>query len=122
MNTQMKLPDPIETYVRAINAGDADTLLSSFAHDAVVKDVGREIRGLAAIKEWGDREIFAVNVTLEVVDVVERDGQTILTVKIDGAFDRTGLPDPLLMDHCFTLAGDKIAALTCRLAGEKPET
>ena len=31
-------------------------------------------------------------------------------------FDRTGLPDPLLMDHCFTIAGDKISVLTCRLA------
>jgi len=53
---------------------------------------------------------------------VERDGETILTVKIDGAFDRTGLPDPLLMDHCFTVAGDKIKTLTCRLAGERPKS
>ena len=90
----------------------------SFALNAVVKDVGREIRGIAAIKEWADREIFAVNVTLDAIKAVERGGQTIVTVKIGGTFDRTGLPDPLLMDHCFTVAGDKIAALTCRLAGE----
>ena len=75
---------------------------------------------MAAIKEWSDREIFAVNVTLHVMEAVERDGQTIVTVKIDGKFDRTGLPDPLLMSHCFSVAGDKIAALTCRLAGESP--
>ena len=61
----------------------------SFALNAVVKDVGREIRDIAAIKEWSDREIFAVNVTLDVVETVERDGQTIVTVKIDGTFDRT---------------------------------
>jgi hypothetical protein len=83
-----------------------------------VSDVGREIRGIAAIKEWANREIFAVHVTLEVMEVVERDSQTIVTMKIDGTFDRAGLPDPLLMEHCFTVAGDKIAALTCRLAGE----
>ena len=112
----MKLPKPVETYIRAINARDADAFQSSFAQDAVVKDVGRDFRGIAAIKEWAHHEIFAVNVTLELVDAVERDGQTIVTVKIDGTFDRTGLPDPLLMDHCFTVAGDKIAALTCRLA------
>ena len=75
MKREMKLPKPIDVYVRAINGGDADKLLSSFAN----------------------REIFAVNVTLEVKDVVERDGQTIATLKIDGTFDRTGLPDPLLM-------------------------
>ena len=55
------------------------------------------------------------------MEVVERDGQTIVTVKVDGTFDRTGLPDPLLMDHCFTAAGNKIAALTCRLAGVEPK-
>ncbi len=120
MKKEMKLPKPVETYIQAINAHDADAFQSSFAHDAVVSDVGREIRGIAAIKEWANHEIFAVNVTLEVMEVVERDGQTIVTVKIDGTFDRTGLPDPLLMDHCFTVAGDKIAALICRLAGEKP--
>jgi hypothetical protein len=47
-------------------------------------------------------------VTLDVIEVAEGAGQTIVTVKIDGTFDRTGLPDPLLMDHCFTLAADKI--------------
>jgi hypothetical protein len=112
---QMKLPKPVETYVRTINARDAVAFQSSFAADAVVKDVGREIRGLAAIEEWARREIFGVNVTLEVMNAVERDGQIIVTVKIDGTFDRTGLPDPLLMDHCFTVAGDKIVSLTCRL-------
>lgn len=121
MKKETKLPKPVQTYVRAINAHDADAFQSSFASDAVASDVGREIRGIAAIKKWGEREIFAVNVTLEVMEAVERDGQTIVTVKVDGTFDRTGLPDPLLMDHCFTVAGDKIAALTCRLTGVEPK-
>jgi hypothetical protein len=90
----------------------------SFALNAVVKDVGREIRGIAAIKEWANKEIFAVNVTLDVIEMAEGAGQTIVTVKIDGTFDRTGLPDPLLIDHCFTIAADKISVLTCRLAGK----
>jgi hypothetical protein len=38
-----------------------------------------------------------------------------VTVKVDGTFDRTGLPDPLLMDHCFTVAGDTNTGLSCRL-------
>jgi len=88
----------------------------SFALNAVVKDVGREIRGIAVIKEWAHQEIFAVNVPLDVREVAARDGPTIVTVKIDGTFDRTGLPDPLLMDHCFTIAADKISVLTCRSA------
>jgi len=115
MKKEIKLPRSVETYIRAVNTRDTDAFQSSFAHDAVVKDVGREFRGVAAIKEWGDREIFAVNVTLEVMKVVEREGQTIVNVKIDGTFDRTGLPDPLVMDLCFTIAGGTIAALTCQL-------
>jgi ketosteroid isomerase-like protein len=106
----MKLIKPVETYIHSVNAGDAAAFQSSFADDAVVKDVGREFRGTVAIKEWADQEIFAVNVTLEVIKAVERDGETIVTVKIDGTFDRTGLPDPLLMEHCFTVAGDRIVA------------
>jgi hypothetical protein len=80
--------------------------------------VGREICGIVEIKEWASQEIFAVNVTLDVMEVAQRGGQTIVTVKIDGTFDRTGLPDPLLMDHCFTIAADKISVLTCRLAAK----
>ena len=114
----MKLSKPIDTYVQAINAGDAAALQSSFADHAVVKDVGREFRGIAAIKEWASQEIFAVNVVMEVIDAVESDGRITLKVKIDGTFDRTGLPDPLLMDHCFTIGADKISVSTCRLAAK----
>lgn len=120
MNRETTLPKPIGTYIRAINARDAHAFQSSFAPDAVARDVGREIRGIAAIKEWAHHEIFAVKVTLEVMEVIEREGQTIVTVKVDGTFDRTGLPDPLVMDHCFTIAGDRITALACRLTGEVP--
>lgn len=118
MNNKIKLPVPIETYVRAINAHDAAALLSAFASDAVVKDIGQVFQGIAAIREWANREIFAVNVTLDVIGAIERDGESIVTLKIDGTFDRTGLPDPLLMDHCFTVDSNKIKALSCRLTGE----
>jgi hypothetical protein len=42
-----------------------------------------------------------------------------VTVKVDGTFDRTGLPNPLVMDPCVTVVGDRIASLTCRLAGDE---
>src|SRR4029077_19850249 len=115
MKKELKLPKPVETYIRAINAGDTDAFQSTFAPDAVVQDVGREICGIVAIRQWADQEIFAVNVTLDVMEVAERDGQTIVTAKIDGTFDRTGLPEPLLMDHCFKIGADQISVLTCRL-------
>ena len=66
MKKQLKLPKPVETYIRAINPRDADAFQFSCAPDAVVKDVGREFCGIVEIKEWANQEIFAVNVTLDV--------------------------------------------------------
>jgi hypothetical protein len=118
MKEQIKSSKTVETYVRAINAGDAAAFESAFAPDAVVNDAGREIRSLAAIMEWARHEIFAVDVSLELMNATERDGWTVITVKVDGTFDRTGPPDPLIMDHSFMLAGEKIATLACRLTGD----
>src|SRR5260370_15948991 len=53
------------------------------------------------------------------VKVVEDQGQTIVTAKLDGTFDRTGLPDPFLMDHCFNISRGKIAALTIKLTRDR---
>jgi hypothetical protein len=113
-----KIPQPIAAFIRAVNERDPDAFLSCFTDDAVVSDVGRQFRGAAAIKEWAKSEIFDVNVTLDVVNVASRDGEIVVTVKCDGIFDKTGLPDPLLLNHHFKLAGDKIAAFSSRLAGE----
>jgi hypothetical protein len=107
--------------VRSINGHDAAAFLALFADDAVVNDAGREFRGRAAIKAWSDREIFDARVTLEVLDLAHSDGETRITTKVDGNFDRTGLPDPVIIIHRITVEGDKIIGLTCRLAGEQPK-
>ncbi len=109
MTTQ--LPVLAQSYVEAINSHDSATFLSLFANDAIVDDAGREFRGLDAIKEWSDREIFAADVTLEVIDHSERDGESVITSKVDGNFDRTGLPDPVIIAHRIAVDGDKIAGL-----------
>ncbi|MCI0740046.1 MAG: nuclear transport factor 2 family protein [Gemmataceae bacterium] len=116
------LPETATAYVQAINTHDAAAFIDLFADDAVVDDAGRTFRGLTEIKGWSDHEIFDAQVTLEVLGVAGRDGETVVTAKVDGKFDRTGLPDPLIMDHYIAVAGDKIAGLTCRLAGEKRAT
>jgi hypothetical protein len=71
---------------------------------------------------WSDREIFAAEVTLEVIDTAHRDCETVITTKVDGNFVRTGLPDPVIIDHHITSKGDKIIGLACRLATEPPRT
>ena len=111
VTTQPNLPEPVANYLRAVNAGAPEAFAASFADDAVVVDVSRELRGLDAITAWAGTDIFGANVRFDVLNVTERQGRTIVTVKIDGTFDRTGLPDPLVMDHEFKLAEGKIAEL-----------
>jgi hypothetical protein len=77
----------------------------------VVVDVNRELRGLDAITAWAAADIFGAHVRFDVLDVTERPGWTIVRVKIDGTFDRTGLPDPLVMNHEFEIAEGKITTL-----------
>lgn len=112
-----QLPPTAEAYVRSINDHDPAAFNALFAEIAVVNDVGREFRGRTAIKAWSDREIFDAKVTLEVLDATDHDGETVVKTKVDGNFDRTGLPDPVIINHHVTVEGDKIVELTCRLAG-----
>ena len=111
-----------EAYVRSINTHDRGAFLPLFAADAIVDDAGREFRGTAAIKERSDREIFDARVTLEVLNVSEHDGAAVIMTKVDGNFARTGLPDPVVINHHIAAESGKIVGLTCRLAGERPRT
>ena len=112
---ELSLSGPIVTYLRAVNTGAADEFATSFADDAVVVDVNRELRGLDAIADWARTDIFGAHVHFDVLDVTERPGRTIVRVKIDGTFDRTGLPDPLVMNHEFKVAEGKITELRNRV-------
>jgi hypothetical protein len=118
----VQLPPIAEAYVRSINDHDPTAFNALFTEGAIVNDAGREFRGRAAIKAWSDREIFDAKVTLEVLDAADRHGETDVTTKVDGNFDRTGLPDPVIINHHINVEGGKIVGLMCRLAGEKPRT
>ena len=109
--TTQSLPEPVASYVRAVNAGARDDFRMAFASDAVVVDVNRELSGLEAITDWASADIFGAHVRYDILNVTERQGRTVVLLKIDGTFDRTGLPDPLVMNHEFTLAEGKIAEL-----------
>lgn len=112
------LPETAAAYVRTTNNNDPAGFIACFSESAIVHDAGREFRGIAAIKNWSDHEIFGASVTLEVLDVVDRDGETVISTRVDGTFDKTGLPDPLVLDHHIKVEGGKIVGLACRLASD----
>jgi len=119
VTTKLDLAEPVANYLTAVNAGTPEAFTATFAADAVVVDVSRELRGLDAIAAWAAADIFAANVHFDVLKIAERDGRTIVTIEIDGTFDRTGLPDPLVMDHELKLAEGKIAELRIGFAGTR---
>ncbi|GAB1516180.1 nuclear transport factor 2 family protein [Actinophytocola sp. KF-1] len=68
-------------YLDAVAAGDADAVAAVFAPDAVVVDVGREIRGRDAIRAWAQAEVIGGRYTL--IDHTPRDGGTTMLVRFE---------------------------------------
>ncbi len=66
-------------YLDAVAAGDADAVAAVFAPDAVVVDVGREIRGRDAIRAWAETEVIGGTYTL--LDHTPRAGGTTMLVR-----------------------------------------
>jgi hypothetical protein len=105
------LPWAIGDFVKAVNKFDGTAVLKTFKDDALVNDVQREFFGKTAIGKWVQREIVTPRVTITVIDIREHYDDYIVTAIIDGAFDKTNLPDSLVLTFYFTLRGDEIARL-----------
>lgn len=110
----------VAEFVRTVNEADAEGFAALFADEASVDDAGRVIVGRDAIARWARSDIFDVNVLFAVLDESSADGDSIVTAVVDGDFDRTGLPDPLIMMQRLTVAEGRITKLTCRLAETAP--
>jgi ketosteroid isomerase-like protein len=102
----------VADYVSAVNAHDTDAIVAFFATDAYVNDARREINGAEAIRRWIEKEMVGDNVTMEVLEVKEHYGQTIVSSRYDGTFDKTNLPAELVLTDYFQVADGKIVSLT----------
>ena len=101
------LPIPVAIYIAAENSGDTEALAECFAKDAVVRDEGQTIQGLAAIKQWKAETRKKYQHTIEPLASVEKDGKTIVTNRLTGNFPGS----PIELEFVFALDGDKIASL-----------
>ena len=106
-----KLGGVVAEYVAAVNAFDEDAVVATFADDALVNDVRREFSGKDAIRRWVREEIVGAAVTVEPIDVIEHHGQTILRGRYDGEYDKTNLPDELILTSYFTVRDGGIVTL-----------
>ena len=81
-----------------------------FAEDAVVRDEGQTIEGLAAIKQWKAETRKKYQHTIEPLGSVQKNGKTIVTNRLTGNFPGS----PIELEFVFTLDGNKIASLEIR--------
>jgi hypothetical protein len=111
MQSAPELSGVIAEHVAAVNAFDIDAIVATFAPDAYVNDARREINGLTAIRAWVTKEMVGDHVTMEVREVVDHHGDIIVRARYDGAYDKTNLPDDLVMSNYFSVRDDKIVSL-----------
>ena len=95
----------------AINAFDTNAIMDTFADDALVNDVRREFWGTDEIRGWIEREIVGPKVVVDVTEAIGHGGLTIVQGVYDGEYDKTGIPDPLVLTNYLTVADDKITNL-----------
>jgi ketosteroid isomerase-like protein len=107
-----QMPQVIKHFIMSSNKPDPTGFVNCFAEDAVVMDEGKARRGKDAIKNWSDNYHFSAHVTLAPMEVMDDEHQVIVTCKLDGEYDKTGLPDPLVLDYHFEIKDNKITYLS----------
>ena len=111
-STVTELPPIVTEYLAAVNTFDTERIVATFADDAYVNDNRREIWGTDAIRKFTAREFVGDHVTMEVREVVDHYGDIIVRAKFDGTYDKTNLPDELVMTSYFAVRAGKITSLT----------
>lgn len=103
---QNTMPPPVAAYVRALETSDASLLDGCLAENLRVNDRGENdvITGRATVTAWfaETREKFRLSV--EIKDVREEDGKTVVAMLTSGDFDGS----PLLFTYYFTVEDGKI--------------
>lgn len=89
MTVTSALDTVLAKHLAAVNAFDEDAIVATFADDALVDD----------------------HVTIDVTEVIDHYGDTIVRGRYDGDFDKTNLPGDLILTNYFTVRDGKIVSL-----------
>ena len=106
-----ELPPVVAEHFAAVNAFDTARILATFAPGAYVNDNRREIWGIDAIRAFLAKEFVGDHVTMEVREVLDHYGDIIVRARYDGTYDKTNLPDELVLTSYFGICDDKITSL-----------
>jgi hypothetical protein len=109
--TPTDLTGVVAEHIAAVNARDIDAIMATFAEDAYVNDARREFAGSAAIRRWVAKEMVGDKVSIEVREVLDHHGDTIVRGAYDGEFDKSSLPDEVVLSNYFGVRDGKIVSL-----------
>jgi len=109
----------ISTYLAAKLGSEVDTILDCFTDDALVHDEGKDHLGRVAIRAWLGELASKYTLTYRVLGAhrwpataptttAPTTAAAALRVEVAGNFPGS----PVVLHHHFSLAGDRIAALT----------
>jgi hypothetical protein len=99
------VPEEIQRFVDATNAGDTAAFLECFAENAFLSDWGREFTGRAGVSRWNDTDNIGVHSHLLIRNVVPNGHRYQLLVIVNGdGFNGDGT-------MTFTLADGRISRL-----------
>jgi len=106
-----EIPAVLTAHIDAVNRFDTEGVVATFAADALLHDNGRELRGTDAIRGLVATDIVGARVTMTVTEIIDLPGVYVIRASYDGDFDKTGLPDPLILTNYVVLHDDLISAL-----------
>jgi hypothetical protein len=106
------LPAVVAEHIAAVNAFDTERIVATFAPHAYVNDNRREIWGIDAIRAFVAKKFVGDRVTIEVREVIDHHGDIIVRAEYDGDYDKTNLPEVLVMTSYFALRDGRISSLT----------
>ena len=106
----ISLRPPLDLYFTSANAHDPSKIDQCFAVGAVVRDEGKTITGVAAIRAWRIETGEKYHHVVEPLRVSTRDGKVVVTGKVSGNFPGS----PINLDHIFEIEGGRIVSLEIR--------
>lgn len=102
-----ELPQALADYFAAKNGRDIDAMLAPFADDALVHDEGRDMHGLAAIRDWMEMTTRKYGVTVKVEELSGDGSELTVAALVSGNFPGS----PARLHYHFKLKDGKIARL-----------
>ncbi|WP_105565351.1 nuclear transport factor 2 family protein [Microbacterium halophytorum] len=106
--SEVTIPEPVASFIDAVNRHDEAAFLDAFAPGGSVDDWGRVFAGRDEIKAWSDDEFIGAHGTLSVEEVEAADG----VVTVVGDWRSTHANGR--SEFVFDVDGDRLSRMTIR--------